>query len=89
MSWSASFKLKHDVVEDEVLSNVVGVDEHVEQYALALTAVRNIVDSLALGDSDDTYAVNMSGHGNPGHRPTKGWANDCLNISITQLGEAE
>lgn len=56
----------------------------VETLDAVKAAVRSLVDSGVLGD--DRVVGSVSGHANPGHKPTKGWANDCVTISLTAVG---
>lgn len=84
MSWGATLK----VVPGEGLKLVnrsgVNTDEHELQYEVALMAVSGILNTGALGGPTHRYNVNITGHGNPGNVPAPGWANDFLNIQITQ-----
>lgn len=34
------------------------------------------------------YLLSISGHSNPGHRPTEGWSGDCVTVSVQQLPPA-
>lgn len=91
MSWSASFRVesgqKEPSEEDLMLSNVNEVPEHLEQFREALAATFGILLSGVVGGTDKDYHVNLVGHGNPDHEPSPGWENDCLTITITQLGD--
>ena len=61
----------------------VGLSEAtVESVAAAKAAVLGLVDSGVLG-SGEVY-VSVSGHANPEHKPTPGWANDFVSLTITQ-----
>jgi hypothetical protein len=87
MSWGVTLKVKdRDVVNAEDANALVdGLSvEHAHQYAVALLSLIEIVDSGALGDPEAEYNVTFSGHGNPGHEITPGWANDHLTISISR-----
>lgn len=93
MSWSANFVVRAGEPEpredDLVLSNVNEVPEHLEQFREALASAFGILLSGVMGGKDKNYQVNISGHGNPNHEPTPGWANDAITISIYQLGEVK
>lgn len=39
--------------------------------------------AAALGDKAQSFSVNISGHGNPGHGPAEGWANETLSVSVS------
>jgi hypothetical protein len=69
------------------VSNVDEVPEHLDQYREALASVFGILLSGVVGDSSKTFKVTVSGHGNPGHEPQSGWANDSMVISIYQVEE--
>ena len=60
-------------------------DEVREQVASALEAVLVLLSYNALGDpKENDYVVSISGHANPGHKPTPGWANDAVTITVAQ-----
>lgn len=87
MSWSASGTFSnswYDYNKPTTINNVES-PEHKQQYAKALLAVTELIDSGALGDPGGKYSFNVSGHANPDHQPAPGWANDSLTISISQI----
>lgn len=87
MSWGVTLKVKdRDIVNHEEANNLVDKlsDEHKIQYAVSLLSLIEIVDSGALGDPEAEFNVTFSGHANPGNVKTPGWANDFLQISISQ-----
>lgn len=87
MSWSATWtQREQEIVAGPVLSNVREVPEHLEQYNKCAQQVQAIIESGVLGDADAEFNVSFSGHGNPEHKPTIGWANDFVSISIYQQG---
>lgn len=45
-------------------------------------AARGLIESGALGDGP--WIVSVSGHSNPGHKPTPGWSNDSVTINVYQ-----
>lgn len=49
----------------------------------AKAAVQKILESGVLGEGD--FNVSMNGHANTGNVKTPGFANDSLNIGITQI----
>ncbi|HWV45479.1 MAG TPA: hypothetical protein VN039_05545 [Nitrospira sp.] len=93
MSWSASLVVRAGEPEprdgDVSLNNVDEVPEHLEQYREALSAAFGILLSGVVGGKDKNYTINLSGHGNEGHEPASGWANDMLSITISQVGGLE
>jgi hypothetical protein len=87
MSWSARYKIDGKTGErfDDWESNV-STEQHADQYKRAQRAVQDIMDSGVVGDpTKETFAVNISGHGNPNHERTPGWGNDFIQIQIAQL----
>lgn len=56
-------------------------------YDVALTAVGSFCE--ATGRPGDTYSVSISGHSNPDHDDTSGWATDCLNLSVVRQARTE
>lgn len=58
--------------------------EPLEQFEQAKAAAMAIAGSGAVGDPTRAVFVTLSGHGNPGHVPAVGWANDCVTVSVTQ-----
>lgn len=81
MSWGATGSYKDGVLEFALESNVQ-TDEHAQQFTVAKEAVRDLVDSGAFGEGE--FSVSLSGHGNPNHEKTPGWANDFISITVTQ-----
>lgn len=51
-----------------------------EQITAAVAAAKALVASGAVGSG--TFNVTLSGHANPDHKPVKGWANDCVTVSV-------
>lgn len=84
MSWSMMLSVEDNSIE------VLGVpptteEEHTkEQVTVAKRVVRSLVKSGAFGDPLGAYDVTISGHANPGHTPTAGWANDSISINLSQ-----
>lgn len=52
-----------------------------ESATAAVAAAKAVIASGVVGAGH--VSASISGHANPGHKPTKGWANDCINISIS------
>ncbi len=48
--------------------------------AAARAAVKAVVESGAVGSG--LVTVTVSGHANPGHKPAKGWSNDCVQVYV-------
>lgn len=86
MSWSATFEVRQpNGLEKTSMSNVEEVPEHLEQYTVAVLAATDLLVSNVVGGPDKEYRITISGHGNPDHEPTAGWANDCVTISVAQI----
>lgn len=58
--------------------------EALEQIELAKMLALAIVQDGCVGDEDQHFYVSLSGHANPEHQPTEGWANDCVSVSVSQ-----
>lgn len=88
MSWSGSGQAtEHGIaVTSLTLSPPYdGADEQVqEQMNVAADAATKIIASGAVGGPGKEYHVSVSGHANPEHEPAKGWANDCVTVSVSQ-----
>lgn len=52
----------------------------VEAMTKAAEVAKAIVDSGIVGTG--TVTASLSGHANPGHQPTSGWANDFVTVSV-------
>lgn len=52
-----------------------------EQIDKAKAAALELVASGIVGTG--TFYVSLSGHANPGHKPVKGWANDCVSVNVS------
>lgn len=87
MSWSASFRVVPGEELQDVYESNVDVPEHAEQYRAAKVAVFDILNSGALGGHQ--HKVVVVGHGNPGHEPAPGWANDGVTITIVQVPDED
>ena len=87
MSWGMSYTHTQDtLIPDAELQKIKALSsEAQEQFAHAVGAVDRLVNSGVVGDPEGTYQVYISCHANPEHKPTEGWANDALSISITQV----
>jgi hypothetical protein len=96
MSWSIGYANRRDFQEDRrEYSSGVSDAEHVDdQVRVARAVVTQIIESGAVGRDTNVpgghkdFTVTLSGHGNAGHEPAQGWANDCLSIHITQKSDA-
>lgn len=94
MSWSGSFPdgIAGDDIEASLDDSKAFVSpppdqmstEMAEQFAAAKEAVKDLIESGAVGDTEKTYSLSLSGHANEGHEPAEGWTNDCINISLSQ-----
>lgn len=86
MSWSASFKIG-PAGRSELRLNGVDTNEHKEQFAKAVATALGLLDTGAVGPRSKIYLVSLTGHGNPRHLPAAGYANDFVNISISQVAK--
>lgn len=91
MSWSMQFRVNHGSVVD---ADRYRVDceriaetspEFAQQVRGAVNTALTIIDTGVLGSLSNEYAVSLSGHANPDHKPAAGWANDSLSINISQV----
>jgi hypothetical protein len=90
MSWSVTKtitpnelptdEMPGDLEEAVKGQNPAGIDAATDAWG----AVIGLLRTGNLGTPDKQYFVSMSGHGNPGHEPTPGWANDEVRITIQQ-----
>jgi hypothetical protein len=55
--------------------------------AIAVAAAQHLVSSGIVGSG--TISASVNGHINPGHVPTKGWANDFVSIVLTNVDKLE
>lgn len=87
MSWSVYAQgVGASSTDAELVPDPVGHEDAatMEQVASARAAVRQIIESGAVGDSAGPFTVNAHGHANAGHVPTAGWSNDFLGVNVTQ-----
>ena len=96
MSYSAS---KSGLSKDDAVAEVLGaigdqietlsnppdgmqdaMREHGDRISGALSGLLEVV-----GRDGDQVNVTVSGHANPGHAPTPGWADETVTITITQV----
>jgi hypothetical protein len=91
MSWSEYFtNIDADQVLESQQPSTEASEEHQEQFAVARAAASRLIDSGLVGDpAKFLFNVTLSGHGNPNHEPTPGWANDCIAINVSQAGPKE
>lgn len=87
MSWNRSYVSKADFDADVAAPGSSTVVD-AEQLAAARNAAVAIMASGAVGGEGKDFVVSLSGHGNPGHEPTRGWANDCVTVNVSQKGAA-
>ncbi len=90
MSWSASAEVTvHDGgepsfrPEHEQLQTGNGEAESAIALAAAKQAAVALIQTGKFGKG--TFKVNMSGHANDGNKPTAGWSNDFLSITVQQI----
>lgn len=89
MSWSEGFQ---DVSADEIAELTptqahTSSEEYIaEAFDEARLAASAIAHSGIVGDPDKVrFNVWLSGHANPNHEVTPGWANDFIAINVSQL----
>jgi hypothetical protein len=94
MSWSKGFPNKESFgnkeQREEARASVIsqsGADAG-QQFDAACTAADIVINSGSIGDSAKDFSISLSGHSNPNHEPTPGWANDCVTINIYQTAPA-
>lgn len=94
MSYSLSVTAPRTEVANQVDAEIVryveeqvvpGGHQPVDEVQAHLDAVAETVARLAtaVGRDEDTIAVSISGHANPGHAPTEGYAEECVTISLS------
>jgi hypothetical protein len=96
MSWSVTYQAKNRDLTDESekqleewLQGPVDAmsDEAKEQIVNTMLVAMGLIDSGVVGDPNGYYSVTLSGHANPEHKKTSGWANDYVALSIYQKDE--
>ena len=85
MSWSVSGTLPDGTMENLKVSALAQNPECGDQFDAAAEAVSALIAGGTVGGPEVRFHVVMSGHANPDHAPRSGWANDMINISISQL----
>ena len=86
MSWSLHYENRQKFEADEPQYPAVpelGPDCE-EQKNVARHAATEIIESGAIGGEGKDFVVNISGHANPGHEASPGWANDCITVNVYQ-----
>lgn len=88
MSWWIRYESTQDYTGD-VRAPGSAKDEDLsaeakEQVDLALKTANAVIAHAAIGGREKDYAVSLSGHANPGHAPTSGYANDCITVTVSQ-----
>lgn len=88
MSWSTiAVSVGGDSV-DKDLEALVAQGQEGPEVDRSLEAVKqaaaDLIRSGVVGNPSHTFRVAAGGHVNPGNEPAEGWANDCLNLSISQ-----
>lgn len=90
MSWNASYNSKAEFAANtpnHESPTGTANDPTNDQAAAARAAAQAIIDSGAVGDESRDFVISISGHVNPEHAPTPGYANDCVTINISQKAE--
>ncbi|NUO58983.1 MAG: hypothetical protein HOV78_20165 [Hamadaea sp.] len=63
-------------------STLYDSSEVCQQIDAAAAAAAALLTSGTLGEGP--WFVSLSGHANPGHKPTPGWSNDAITIHVSQ-----
>lgn len=88
MSWSVSYSSRAtfdaNSPASESPTGAATAPELADQVGAAREAATAVIASGAVGDPAGDYMVFLNGHANPEHRPTPGWANDCVGVNVTQ-----
>lgn len=53
--------------------------------AAAMSAAKDLLPTVENPDAVVAYRFQFSGHSNPERKPRSGWANDYIQVTITQL----
>lgn len=73
------------VASEDYLDSGVFTDEVADQVSACISAAALIISSGAIGSGK--VSVSMSGHANPDHEPTAGWANDVIALTISNADD--
>lgn len=86
MSWSASYPSKADFEANKPQFPGGSEEPQVQdQVAIARSVAKLVVESGAVGNPETKdFSISISGHANPEHEKTPGWANDCISVSVYQ-----
>lgn len=89
MSWHVDATFDGDSARrelDALRESVISQNpEAGDQFNAARSAALAIILSSSVGwASKCRFHVVMSGHANPDHTPRDGWANDMVNVSVSQ-----
>lgn len=90
MSWSTS-TLRVEKVKAEAAIDDVTIPYEIEPAAWdQVEAARRAAKELLKSVPGPFVVVSLSGHANGvGWQAKKGWANDCISVSVTQFTEAQ
>lgn len=81
----ASLTAAAETYEAGLAGNDVQLDSAaMEAIAGAIKAAVAVVPVVA---PDQEVTVTLSGHANPGHMPTAGWANDTVTITVSNTAK--
>lgn len=93
MSWSTQSpqEVTSASSDAEILPNPPFVDDSgtLDQVEVAREVAKTIMASGAVGGEEARFRVTASGHSNPDHVPREGWANDMINLTVSQTRIAE
>ncbi len=87
MSWSAECEVKSDESIENAISELIAHGQQTlemrEQFRQAKEVALSIVHSDVIGKG--AYIVRLSGHANPKHEFTEGYANDYVSVTISRM----
>lgn len=92
MSWGINYKVEDGDISESEQDRLVEIgtslsEDALQQFTTAVLVVAGIIDDGLVGNSTGQFQVSISGHANKDHKPTPGWANDMITISVSQVGE--
>lgn len=91
MSWSVSTSVpsRHAWWERREELRAAALAQNPEagdQFEAAWQAAEAIIIGGSVGNTlERKFHIVLSGHSNPDHAPRAGWANDCVNVSVSQV----
>jgi hypothetical protein len=84
MSWSThtpEAQPKNSIVVPEPALSDRVAEEQNDQFSVALEAAKKLAE--AVGRPGDEVRITLSGHANPDHAPSVGWADEMITVSVS------